>query len=175
MQAMDLLIAPPQMPDPRFRNRVLLLTDHGARGSQAIVINHPTDILGSYRSGIDSHTVFWGGPVRPDLVYLLHSTDWSHSTTRFLTADIAVTPVDRLDDVDPDAEQPGHWRCFSGLSVWAPGQLAAEVQGSAPWDPAGSWLITPCPTLEWLLECPVDRLWPAAMTQCAQHAVNEWL
>ena len=39
----DLIVAPPNMPDPRFNKSVLFLTHYNTRGAYALCLNRPTD------------------------------------------------------------------------------------------------------------------------------------
>jgi putative AlgH/UPF0301 family transcriptional regulator len=77
----DLLIAPPAIPDQRFRKAVIMLTHDTQQGSFALCVNKPTnhtlqDILDD--NDIDANLnfpLYWGGPVSQGTVWMLHDSE----------------------------------------------------------------------------------------------------
>ena len=78
-----LLVAPPGMPDPRFRKTVVFIWKHDVSGAAGVVINkrcqRPTfehvcqEGRIPLKKGIKP-PVYWGGPVLNNVVGVLHST-----------------------------------------------------------------------------------------------------
>jgi putative transcriptional regulator len=176
----DLLIAPPNIPDPRFRDSVMMIINHDLSGTVALCLNRPTEITTDDLDELEdipqiSHPIYWGGPVAPDSVWMLHTDEWASRNTMavaggcYLTSDRDMLLRIRQGDC------PREFRLFTGFASWAPGQLAAELEGRPPWKQQHSWLIAPPADLEDLLECPVEDLWTWATTVSANSAVDRWL
>jgi putative transcriptional regulator len=87
----QLLVAAPWIGDPRFERTVILVVEHGPGGAFGIVINKPIgeqplasvfkalgqkegDVTGSVR-------IFSGGPVQPEVGFVVHSADYRRPET----------------------------------------------------------------------------------------------
>jgi putative transcriptional regulator len=106
----DLLIASAQIGDPRFHHAVVLLLRHDKDGAFGIIINHPLaeeriakllEATGDDPAGVDgSVRVFLGGPVQPELGFLLHSADYRRAETMMVDGKVAMTgSKDSLRDI----------------------------------------------------------------------------
>ena len=92
-----LLVAPPGMPDPRFRKTVVFIWRHDVSGAAGVIINkrcqRPTFAHicreGSIKlkSGVNP-PVYYGGPVLNNVVGVLHSTEYRLASTNTLIDDI---------------------------------------------------------------------------------------
>ena len=83
----DVIVAPPTMRDPRFRRSALLITYHDLDGSLGLCVNQPTshtlDKISS-EVGLDvklNFPLYWGGPVSPGTIWMLHSPEWQLGNT----------------------------------------------------------------------------------------------
>ena len=87
----ELLVAAPEMGDPRFERTVILIVQHDPSGALGIVINKPIgepsivsvlEALGQ-KGGEISGTVrvFSGGPVQPEMGFVVHSADYRRPET----------------------------------------------------------------------------------------------
>ena len=179
----DLLIAPPNMPDSRFRNTVLFLTHHTERGSFALCVNRETswtlpEVLEGteIRPDILPNTpIYWGGPVSPQSLWMLHSTDWVCEHTVMLSSAWAMTSNSSMFYHLADGDFPRQFRMVMGYCAWGPAQLEGELEGHRPWRREQSWLVAHDIGPEWLLEQPTDNLWASAATLCSHQAVDSWL
>ena len=177
----SLLIAPPGMPDPRFRNAVLMLTHNNRTGSFALCLNRPTNI--TINDLLEDHpiecnlpmTVYWGGPVNPNTVWMLHSSEWETEHTVLIDDQWAMTSNMDMFEQMAEGILPRQFRVFAGYAGWAPGQLEQEMQGIAPRKREHSWLVADNPGPEWVMEQPEDLLWENATTLCSHQAVDSWL
>jgi len=177
----DLLIAPPNLPDPRFRNTVVYLWEHGDAGSAGVVINKPsnhnirnlieTDICPEH---IAERSLYWGGPVHNNVVFMLHSAEWQTERTDTIDDHIAVTSDMRMFNF-LSLNQPHYWQVYYGHSGWGPGQLEGEISGSGPWSSSQSWLVWHKPDPEWIFDTPTEHMWDEAITQCAKQSIATWL
>jgi putative transcriptional regulator len=87
----QLLVAAPEMGDPRFYHAVILLVRHDRNGALGITINRPAEdrslaslleALGEKDTQVaGSVRIFAGGPVQPELGFVLHSADYHPTHT----------------------------------------------------------------------------------------------
>ncbi len=150
----DLLIASETMGDPRFSHAVILLLTHDAKGAFGIVINRPiaekpvADILAAAADGQGKTAdpdiegkirIFAGGPVQPELGFVVHTPDYKGEGTITVPNIVAITPTtDVLRDIG-HGKGPAKYFFALGYAGWGPGQLDAEIQHhdwfSTPGDP----------------------------------------
>lgn len=179
----DILISPPAIPDPRFRKCVMMLTHDHEGGSFALCLNRPSrydcnDILKQMPIGDNINLplpLYWGGPVSPSTIWMLHSSEWKLEThTVEINEHWSMTSNEKMFYMLEANNQPLHFRLVFGFCSWAPSQLEAELRGLPPWNPKHSWLVAKNPGPEWLFEQPVENLWDNATTLCSHQAVDSW-
>jgi putative transcriptional regulator len=133
----QLLIATPSMGDPRFTQTVILMARHDKSGAFGIVINKPLGerplasllaALGEKDEGAEgSVRVFAGGPVQPEVGFVVHSADYRRAGTIVVDSRVAVTSTrEILRDI---AKKQGPQRSLLafGYAGWGPGQLDGEM------------------------------------------------
>ncbi len=150
----DLLIASETMGDPRFSHAVILILSHDAKGAFGIVINRPleekpiADILAAADSanGGKADTeikgkirIFAGGPVQPELGFIVHTPDYKGEGTITVPNIVAMTPTtDVLRDIGY-GKGPAKYFFALGYAGWGRAQLDDEIQHhdwfSTPGDP----------------------------------------
>lgn len=142
----QLLIAMPNMRDPRFTRSVIYMCAHNAEGAMGLVVNR---LVGSItfpdlleQLGIEDGgnsgaiRVHFGGPVEAERGFVLHSTDYVQSGTMVVGQDVALTgTIDILRDM-AGGHGPRKSLLALGYAGWGPGQLDAEIQ-------ANGWLSVP--------------------------------
>ncbi|MGH6898303.1 MAG: YqgE/AlgH family protein [Geminicoccaceae bacterium] len=142
----QLLVAMPQMSDPRFARTVVYLCAHSSDGAMGLVVNRLIDSLtfGSLLSqlGVEAEggpadmPVHFGGPVESSRGFVLHTSDYLQDSTLVIDDEIALTAtIDVLKAIARGAG-PRHRVLALGYAGWAPGQLDAEIQ-------ANGWLLVP--------------------------------
>jgi putative transcriptional regulator len=153
-----LLVARKNLPDPFFRDSVVLVTRSGGRAPVGVIVNRPTDVpLSRVFSDIErlrsrDDTLFLGGPVMPELLVVVFRA--------------AVPPTEAIEVLDGvymslsgelmrellGRENPVEGlRVFAGHAGWAPGQLESEVA-------RGDWhLVTADARM--VLEMEPEKLW----------------
>jgi putative transcriptional regulator len=87
----QLLVASPGMGDPRFYHTVILVVRHDRNGALGIIINRPVgdhslasllEAVGEKDTGVvGSVRIFVGGPVQPEIAFVLHSADYHRPET----------------------------------------------------------------------------------------------
>ena len=137
----QLLVAMPQMGDPRFARSVVYLCSHsGEAGAMGLVINK---LLGSLTMAelfeqlqIESgalakrRPVHFGGPVEPGRGFVLHTADYREEATLTVAGDIAVTATLDIMRAIGKGRGPRQSLFALGYAGWAPGQLDAEIQAN---------------------------------------------
>jgi putative transcriptional regulator len=133
----QLLIAMPNMSDPRFERSVVYMCAHSAEGAMGLVINRLIDSLTFpellQQLGINlgpksgEIRVHFGGPVESGRGFVLHSDDYLQDSTMVIDDGIALTAtVDVLKDVS-DGRGPRSALLALGYAGWGPGQLDSEI------------------------------------------------
>src|SRR5262245_37348138 len=97
----QLLVASPSMGDPRFAQTVILMVRHDKDGAFGIVVNRPVgerplaallESLGEKDvTATGNVRIFAGGPVQPEIGFVVHSSDYHRPTTLDVTARVAMT------------------------------------------------------------------------------------
>ncbi len=149
------LIARPGMPDPNFRETVVLVTQEESAEATGVVINRPSnrslaEVLPGERFKPFKEPIFFGGPVAPQGLFAVFQADrFSGAAVRMLPGlYLAVVP----DSIDALLNNPPpKIRFFSGFSGWAPGQLQAELD-------RGDWLVVDADA-ETVFQKDTSRLW----------------
>ncbi len=161
----QLLIASPGMVDPRFAQSVVLLVRHDSNGAFGIVINRPVgtlklsellEALGQSKVVADTPTrVFYGGPVQPERVFVLHTDEYSSSDTIAVRPGIAMTASKVILGDMAAGKGPTKSLVVFGYAGWSAGQLEGELAREA-------WFTAPAdPAL--VFDEPRARVWDRAM------------
>lgn len=137
----ELLIATPAMRDPRFAHTVVLMAQHNKDGALGVVINRPLEMhsiasllqaFGQDANGVtDNVRIFLGGPVNPEVGFVLHSTDYHRPDTLDIDGKVALTAApDVLRDIGL-GKGPKKSLVIFGYAGWAPSQLDSEMAQGA--------------------------------------------
>ena len=112
----QLLIAVPSMTDPRFDHAVILMVRHGSQGALGIIVNRPVaerslasllHALGDTDAGVAGTVrIFAGGPVQPDIGFVIHSADYHRPDTVDIDSRLAMTSSAQICTTSP----PGRGR-----------------------------------------------------------------
>ena len=161
----QLLVAMPQMRDPRFTRSVIYMCAHNAEGAMGLVINRLVgsitfpDMLEQLGIAAGEHgrqiKVHFGGPVDAGRGFVLHSDEYRHEGTVAVVDGMALTAtIDILKDI---AGGQGPRRCLLALGYagWGAGQLDAEIQ-------ANGWLTVPADA-DLVFEGDLDGKWERAL------------
>jgi putative transcriptional regulator len=136
----QLLIAMPNMRDPRFARTVIYVCAHNADGAMGLVVNR---LVGSVtfpdlltQLGIDTDDaieeirVHFGGPVESGRGFVLHSGEYHHASTLQVAEQMALTAtIDILQDM-AKGRGPQRSLLALGYAGWGAGQLDAEIQSN---------------------------------------------
>jgi len=132
------LVAKPGLPDPNFRESVVLVRHDESGESAGVIINRPTDrslasILPAERFKRFTEPVYFGGPVMSQALVAVYRAEKrvGDSITMLPGLHLALqaSAVDELIQSPPPT-----MRFYMGFSGWGPGQLRAEID-------RGDWFV----------------------------------
>ena len=133
-----LLIAMPDMGDPRFAHSVVYLCAHSDEGAMGLIVNKPqiglrfSDLLDQLEiprsDAARDIRVHFGGPVEHARGFVLHTLDYRSETgTLDVTDHIGMTAtLDVLEDI-AGGGGPATSMLALGYAGWGPGQLESEI------------------------------------------------
>jgi putative transcriptional regulator len=163
----QLLVAMPQMSDPRFVRSVIYLCAHSAEGAMGLVVNRLIDsltfssLLGQLGLEADAVTtdmpIHFGGPVEASRGFVLHSADYVQESTLMIDDQIALTATVDVLRAIATGSGPARRVLALGYAGWAPGQLDAEIQ-------ANGWLLVP-PDTELVFGLDNEAKWERALAK----------
>ncbi len=156
-----LLVASPDMPDPRFQRTVILLLEHNEEGTLGLIINRPTevklpDVLSNLEGAAAGLSLYFGGPVAVYEPLLLMRGKPDSARFKQVVGDVHWGSGRLVLEWLLGRAQPfDALRVYLGHAGWAPGQLHAELT-------AGSWeLFEAAPEI--VFRQDLDTLWQELM------------
>jgi putative transcriptional regulator len=166
----QLLVAAPSMGDPRFYQTVIMLVRHDRTGAMGIVVNRPLqerplaallEALGERADAAAGNVrIFAGGPVQPELGFVLHSAEYHRPDTLEIDGHVAMTSSrEILRDIAANRGPKQSLVAF-GYAGWAPGQLEGELM-------QGVWFTAPADS-KLIFEQERERVWENAVTRRTQ-------
>jgi len=142
----QLLIAMPQMMDPRFQRTVIYMCAHSSDGAMGLVVNKPMDSLSFpdllqqleiEPKGMSAPMpIYFGGPVETGRGFVLHSADYVEDATLVIGGNVALTANIDIVRAIASGKGPNRKLLALGYAGWGPGQLDQEIQ-------ANGWLSVP--------------------------------
>ncbi len=142
----QLLVATPEMKDPRFAETVIYMVKHDADGAFGLVINRPMakgsfeDLLKGFGTEINDAkgevVIHYGGPVGMQQGFVLHSDDITIESSMKVANGIAMTADVKMIEAMARGKGPRQSLVMLGYAGWAPGQLEMELK-------ADSWFVIP--------------------------------
>ena len=166
----QLLIATPTMADPRFYQSVILMVRHDSDGAMGIIINRLAAerplatvlrAVGADADGVSGTIqIFIGGPVQPEVGFVVHSTDYHRPETLDIDAHVAMTSNREILRDIATKHGPKQSLIAFGYAGWGAGQLENELERRA-------WYTTPDdPAL--IFEIDRNKVWDEAVKRRTQ-------
>ena len=163
----QLLVASPEIGDARFDRTVVLLLRHNRSGALGIVINRPIDerplaslmeAIGDEAAGVEGRVlIFAGGPVEPEVGFILHSVDYRRAETLDIDEHVAMTSTHEILSDIAHKKGPAKALIAFGYSGWGPGQLESELAQHG-------WFTTPAdPKL--IFDDDREKVWQEALAR----------
>ena len=177
----QMLLAMPDMPDPRFARSVILLCVHDEGGALGIALDERMAGIGLHSllssfdiaaQDVEDGIVLAGGPVEPRRGFVLHSRDWIAKDSHLVAPDIALTGSLEVLDAIAKGRGPSDYLVALGYAGWGSGQLEREL--AAPgWyvsmaDPRK--LFEMAPEDRWASAFELEGIDPAMLASSSGHA-----
>ncbi|MEK6789109.1 MAG: YqgE/AlgH family protein [Pseudomonadota bacterium] len=167
------LIAMPELADGIFHRAVIYLFRSDKDGSAGIIINQPSELLfGDLLTDLrlpplkplrrPEQPVLVGGPVHPELGFVLHRGHGPWTSTMHSAANIAVTHSRDVLDAISQGHGPADYLVSLGYAGWEAGQLEQELADNL-------WLTLPA-NESVMFDLPYDERWEAAI----KHIGFDW-
>ena len=136
-----ILIAMPEMGDPRFQRSVVLICAHSDEGAMGIVLNQPMrnmafpkllDMLGIEVTGTAPNLpIRTGGPVEPVRGFVLHpKSDAPHDGSMDVGSGLELTTTRDILVELAEGRGPAQAILALGYAGWGPGQLDSEIRAN---------------------------------------------
>ncbi len=161
----QLLIAMPGMKDPRFTRAVVYLCAHNADGAMGIIVNRRFDGLNfsdllaqldiALTPGALDVPIHFGGPVESSRGFVLHSGDYTHPTSMFVSEGVMLSATVDVLKVIADGSGPRKSLLALGYAGWGPGQLDFEIRENV-------WLNAPA-NATFVFDHPLSGKWEASI------------
>lgn len=162
-----LLLAMPNMGDPRFERAVICMCEHSEEGAMGIVINQPAthiefpELMEQLDISIPKiHadiSVLTGGPVEPNRGFVLHSADYTQDSSMVISEILAITATVEILRALAANEGPSNSLLVLGYAGWSAGQLESEILANA-------WLHTETDS-DLVFATEPELKWPLAMAK----------
>ena len=159
-----LLVAEERLADPNFAHTVVLMVHHDAEGAMGLVVNRRYGRaplaellrqLGRSRARPAARsTLYYGGPVEPNIGFVLHGPGYSTAATRRVTAEFSMTGDPQAVVDLAEGRVPGAAKLLLGYAGWGPGQLDSEI-------PRKDWLTVPADA-SLVLATEPEKIWQLA-------------
>jgi len=136
----EFLVAKPTMPDLRFKESVIVIWYHNnEEGAAGLVVNKPIktiSIVELFKSNnipmpkkivSEKIKIYWGGPVNPNNIFFIHSSDYVSKNYIFSNKDFTITGAPEILFDIANNKGPKKYLILRGFSAWSPGQLDNEI------------------------------------------------
>jgi putative transcriptional regulator len=137
----QILVAMPSLKDGYFDRSVILLCEYNETGAMGFVINSPSttsvdDLLREL--GLNGHPdqnkpIMIGGPVQPELCWVVHTADYHGRSTTALGESLSLSAAQEVLTSITEGIAPRDYLLGVGYAGWGPGQLDREIEQEAWW------------------------------------------
>jgi putative transcriptional regulator len=166
----QLLVATPTMADPRFHQSVILMVKHDSDGALGIIINHLAAerplatvlrAVGADADGVSGTIqIFIGGPVQPEVGFVVHSPDYHRPETMDIDDHVAMTSNREILRDIATKHGPKQSLIAFGYAGWSAGQLDNELEHRA-------WYTAP-DDADLIFEIDREKVWDEAVKRRTQ-------
>lgn len=163
----QLLVAVPNMEDPRFQHSVIYMCSHDRDGAVGLIVNKLIEhmpfadllrqlkVAGEYK---DKHIrVHFGGPVEPGRGFVLHSPEYAVEGTKKVGGGMALTGTTEILRDIALGQGPQQSLLALGYAGWGPRQLDREIQQNG-------WLVVHSDA-PLLFDTDLDGKWQRAIAK----------
>jgi putative transcriptional regulator len=165
-----LLVAREELPDPRFRDTVVLVAG-GTPAPIGVILNKPTReplskaLKNAERLKGSDGALFFGGPVAADEAIFVFRSARPPQDAIAVADDVYLSADHDVLEKLLARERPLEGlRIFAGHAGWAPGQLENEIR-------RGDWYLVPADT-DTIFDAKPESLWPALVRKAMATKVR---
>jgi putative transcriptional regulator len=159
----QILVAMPSLKDGYFDKSVILLCEYHENGAMGFVINSPSTTsvddllreLGLKARTPQNQMILIGGPVQPELCWVVHTPDFVGKSTTRLGDDLCLSAAQEVLTSITEGIAPRDYILGVGYAGWAAGQLDREIEQEA-------WWLSDMDLMP-ILEQPYDARWEMVM------------
>jgi putative transcriptional regulator len=142
-----LLVAKPGLPDPNFRETVVLVTQAADGSTVGVIVNRPT----SRKHETSGDAVYFGGPVMREVLVALYRSERPPEASAFPVLKNVYLTMHPQNIEQLLAARGQAYRLYAGFAGWSPGQLESELE-------RGSWYVVPA-NVELIFRDDTGNLW----------------
>ena len=161
----QILVAMPTLKDGYFDKSVVLLCEYNESGAMGFVINSPSTTsvddllleLGLQSQPDQLQPIMIGGPVQPELCWVVHTPEYSGNSTTALGEGLALSAAQEVLTSLTEGPFPAEYMLGVGYAGWGPEQLDKEIEQE-------SWWIADLDPLE-VIRSTCDSRWDLVMKQ----------
>jgi putative transcriptional regulator len=178
-----LLIAMPEMGDPRFEHSVIYICAHSKEGAMGLIVNKPQSKLRfsklleqldiSADGDVKDVCIHYGGPVEMARGFVVHTSDYrSEMGTLDVDGRIGMTAtIDVLEDI-AKGDGPATSMLALGYAGWGAGQLEGEIMrnGWLTCDPTDAIVFGRANEHKWTAALKILGVDPLMLSSTAGHA-----
>ena len=159
----QILVAMPSLRDGYFDKSVILLCEYHESGAMGFVINSPSSTsvddllceLGLRPQSPQSQMILIGGPVQPELCWVVHTPEFLGKSTTRLGEYLCLSAAQEVLTNITEGQGPRDYILGVGYAGWGPGQLDREIEQEA-------WWLSDMDLMP-ILEQPYDARWEMVM------------
>lgn len=175
----SLLAANPLNPRDNLSQSVILVVTHSDELTLGLQLNRPLmemnlQLVGE-QVGIQldlDDSVYFGGPMNPNKIHMVHSSDWQGLTTVQITDSISVTNDISVLTALARGEGPEYYRACAGFWAWQAGQLESQLRSEK--GTLHRWEYTQA-TIETVFEQGSNRdHWQSVIAAAARDQIESW-
>ena len=169
IQKPQILVAMPSLKDGYFDKSVVLLCEYNESGAMGFVINSPSttsvdDLLAELGLGSQpsqDKPIMIGGPVQPELCWVVHTAEYAGRSTTPLGSTLALSAAQEVLTSITEGAAPTEYLLGVGYAGWGAGQLDREIEQE-------SWWLADLDALA-VLRQTCDERWDNVMEQLGLH------
>lgn len=168
-QKPQILVAMPSLKDGYFDKSVILLCEYNESGAMGFVINSPSTTsvddllreLGLNGQPYQNKPIMIGGPVQPELCWVVHTSEYKGRSTTPLGDSLSLSAAQEVLTSITEGVTPADYLLGVGYAGWGPGQLDREIEQEA-------WWLADLDPLS-ILHLTCDDRWERVMEQLGLH------
>ena len=161
----QILVAMPSLKDGYFDKSVVLLCEYNESGAMGFVINSPSTTsvddllreLGLQSEPDQLQPIMIGGPVQPELCWVVHTPEYEGRSTTPLCSQLSLSAAQEVLTSITEGPFPSEYMLGVGYAGWGPEQLDQEIEQE-------SWWLVDMDPLE-VLRHSCDTRWERVMDQ----------